>query len=63
MRMITLYILKPRTSVMWFVIGILMLFVRVSARPSIIKHPRIGWYVLYWSMMVIVGFFVALLLF
>jgi hypothetical protein len=44
---------------MWFVIGILMLFVRVSARPSILKHPRIGWYVLYWSLMVIIGFFVA----
>jgi len=34
--MITLYMLKPRRSI----IGILMLSIRVSAKPSILKHPR-----------------------
>jgi len=54
--------LKPRRTLMWFVTGILMLFVRVSAKPSILKHPRIRW-MLYWSLMVIIGYFVSMYIF
>src|SRR5215472_8164862 len=62
MRMITIYMLKPRRTLMWFVTWILMLFVRVSAKPSILKHPRIRW-MLYWSLIVIIGYFVSMYIF
>ena len=54
--------LKPRKTLMWFVTGILILFVRVSTKPSILKHPRIRW-MLYWSLMVIIGYFVSMYIF
>jgi hypothetical protein len=62
MRVITPYRLKPRRTLMWFVKGILMLFVRLSAKPSILKQPRILW-MPYWSLIVIIGYFVSMYIF
>jgi hypothetical protein len=39
-----------------------LVIVRVSAKPSILKHPRIRW-MLYWSLMVIIGYFVSMYIF
>ena len=56
--------MKPRRFLTSFKIGIMMIFIRISAavRPSPTVHPRIDWkaFVLYLLLIGVTGFFVGM---